>query len=124
MKIKVFLVPLCVSNWETLFQLHELIEIVRQSSDPEFAEMLNRIHVGKHTENDVMQIKASSDTDITGWPNEGVKLNVTNQLAGLENEKSIAKLNSEVFVIQAQDSRRDRETATYSVSIPDNTTHS
>ena len=41
-----------------------------------------------------MQIKALSDTDTSGWPNEGLKLNVTNNLIGLENEESIAKLRN------------------------------
>ncbi len=33
------------SLWEE-FQLHELVEIVRQSSDPEFAAILNRVREG------------------------------------------------------------------------------
>ena len=109
------------SLWQELFQLHELVEIVRQSSDPEFAQMLNRIREGKQTDDDLMQIKALANTDTSGWPNEFVKLYLTNYLAGKENEESIAKLNSEVFVIQAEDSRKDLETGTCSVSIPDNT---
>ena len=35
-------------NWE-LFQLYELTDIVRQSSDPKFASILSRIHEGKQT---------------------------------------------------------------------------
>ena len=38
--------------WQDLFQVHELVEIVRQSSDPEFDEMLNRIREGKQTDDD------------------------------------------------------------------------
>ena len=34
--------------WQKLFELHELVEIVRQSSDPEFSEMLNRLREGNH----------------------------------------------------------------------------
>ena len=110
---------LCGSLWQDMFKLHELVEIVRQSSDPEFAQMLNRICEGKQTDGDVVQIKALADTDTSDWPNEFVKLYLTNHLAGRENEESIAKLTSEIFVIKAEDSGKDLETGTYSISIPD-----
>ena len=48
--------------WEK-FQLHELVEIVRQSSDPDFAQLLNRVREGQQTDNDVIQIKALANTD-------------------------------------------------------------
>ena len=41
------------SVWQNYFFLHELIEIVRQSSDLQFAEMLKRIREGKQTEEDI-----------------------------------------------------------------------
>ena len=107
--------------WQDLFKLHELSEIVRQSSDPEFAQMLNRIREGKQTDDDVMQIKALADTDTSDWPNEFVKLYLTNHLAARENEECIANLNSEIFEMKAEDSRRDLETGTCTVSIPDST---
>ena len=50
--------------WET-FQLHELVEIVWQSSGPDFAQLLNRVREGQHTNNDVIQIKALAKTDTT-----------------------------------------------------------
>ena len=39
--------------WEK-FQLHELVEIVRQSSDPDFVQLLNRLQEGQQTDNDVI----------------------------------------------------------------------
>ena len=35
------------------FKFHELTEIVRQSSDLHFAQLLNRLHEGKHTQKDI-----------------------------------------------------------------------
>ena len=49
--------------WEK-FQLHELVEIYWQSSDPNFAQLLNRIRGGQQTSNDVIQIKALANTDL------------------------------------------------------------
>ena len=62
--------------WEK-FQLHELVEIVRQSSDPDFAQLLNRVREGQQTDNDVIQIKALANTDTATWPDEFVKVIVT-----------------------------------------------
>ena len=53
--------------WEK-FQLHQLVEIVRQSSDPDFAQLLNRVQEGQQTINDVIQIKALANTDTATWP--------------------------------------------------------
>ena len=49
------------SLWEE-FQLHELVEIVRQSSDPEFAAILNRVREGKQTDDDVTKIVELENT--------------------------------------------------------------
>ena len=101
------------------FLLHELVEIVRQSSDPDFAQLLNRLREGKQTDDDVIQIKALANTNTSTWPDEFVRVYLNNYLAGQENEKSIAQLDSEVFVIKAEDSKKDLETGTSSISIPD-----
>ena len=105
--------------WEK-FQLHELVEIVWQSSDPDFAQLLNRVREGQQTDNDVIQIKALANTDTATWPDEFVKVYLNNYLAGQENEDCIGKLDSEVVVIKAQDGNKDIETNTCSISIPDN----
>ena len=88
------------SLWESCL-LHELHEIVRQSSDPEFSQLLNRLLEGKQTNMDVIQIEALANTNTSTWPNEFVKLYLNNYLAGQENEASIAQLNSDVLVFKA-----------------------
>ena len=99
------------SGWlQEKFQLHELLEIVRQSSDPDFAQLLNRVREGQQTNNDVIQIKALANTDTATWPNEFVKVYLNNYLAGQENKDCIGKLDSQVVVIKAQDSNEDIET--------------
>ena len=62
--------------WEK-FQLHELFKIVRQSSDPDFAQLLNRVREGQQTDNDVIQIKALANTDTATWSDEKVYLTST-----------------------------------------------
>ena len=105
--------------WEK-FQLHELVEIVWQSSDPDFAQLLNIIREGQQTDNDVFQVKALVKTDAATWPDEFVKVYLNNYLAGQENEDYIGKLDSKDVVVKAQDGNKDIETNTCSISIPDN----
>ena len=54
--------------------MHELVKIVRQSSDPDFAQLLNRVREGQQTDNDVIQIKALANTDTATLPDEFVKV--------------------------------------------------
>ena len=63
--------------WEK-FQLQELVEIVRQSSYPDFAQLLNRVREGQQTNNDVIQIKALANSDLATWPDEFVKVYLNN----------------------------------------------
>ena len=105
--------------WRELFQLYELTDIVRQSGDPEFAALLNRVREGSHTDADIATITALQDTDTSSWP-EHVKLYITNELCQAENDRGIAALGTDIFIVRAQDSRKDRETGRCSISIPDN----
>ena len=59
--------------WRKLFKLHELFEIVCQSNDPEFAQVLNRIQEGNHTQHDVVQIRALASIN-TSWPEEYITI--------------------------------------------------
>ena len=68
----------------------------------------------------MIQIKALAYNDFATWPNEFVKVYLDNCSAGQENEDCIGKLDSEVVVIKAQDSNKDIETNTCSMSISDN----
>ena len=82
------------------FKLHELTEIVRQSGDPEFAALLLRLREGKHTPDDIAEIKMLEDTDTTNWPHEVTHLYMTNYLAGCRNDECLAKLESETCSIK------------------------
>ena len=107
------------SLWRELFQLHELIQIVRQISDPDYASILSRIREGTHTDDDLNKVKDLAHADTTQWPNQYIKPYLTNYLAGRENDEAIAKLNSEIFTIGAKDSGKDLTTGTCDITIPD-----
>ena len=105
--------------WKT-FQLHAVIEIVWQSRDPNFTQLLKRVREGQQTDNGVIQIKALAKTDTVTWLDEFVKVYLDNYLAGQENEYCIGKLYSEVAVIKARDGNKNIKTNRCSISIPDN----
>ena len=48
---------LATNLWQTHFTMFKLTEIMRQKEDAQFAELLNRIREGKHTETDLRLLK-------------------------------------------------------------------
>ena len=113
--------------WKDYFYLHELTEIVRQQSDPTFAEIMSRVRVGTHTLADVKILDAMSChccklkcrsqcqcecTCTSNWPVEPITLYFTNNLAKVHNERRIESLGTEIFEIKARDSARDEATQT------------
>ena len=100
------------------FQLHKLVEIVRQGSDPDFAQLIGFEKISK--QDDVNQIKDLANTDTATWPDEFVKVYLKNYLGGQENEGCIGKLDPEVVLFKAQDSNKGIETSTCSISVPNN----
>ena len=105
---------------EGKFQLHELVEIVRQSSDLDFAKLLNRVREDQHANDDLTQVIALANTNTATWFDEFVEVYLNNDLADKENDSSIRKLDSEIVVFKAQDSKKDTETNTCFIAIPDN----
>ena len=68
----------------------------------------------------MIQIKALANTDTATWHGEFVKFYLNNYLACQGNEACICKLDSEVILFKTQDSNKDIETNTCSISITDN----
>ena len=87
----IFAKPTLTDAWYK-FRLHELTEIVRQSGDPEFAELLNRLRKGNQTKEDVQFIETLSETDTTTWPEDHCKLYITDRLTDNENQRNLKKL--------------------------------
>ena len=58
--------------WQKHFKMFELQEIMRQKESKVFAEILNRLREGKHTQGDIMKIKERSiwedTTDTCNYP--------------------------------------------------------
>ena len=48
---------MAIPLWQQYFEMFELSEVMRQIEDKDFAEILNRIGEGKHTEADIAALK-------------------------------------------------------------------
>ena len=97
-----------------------MLEIFWQSNDPDFAQLLNRLQERQQTIRGVFKVIALANTNIATWPVEFVKVYLYYYLSSQENEACIGELDSEVVVIKAQDSNKDIERNSCSISIPDN----
>ena len=95
------------------------MEIMRQATDPEFAEILSRIREGKHTDEDMEKILELRNTDTSSWPdNKLAKVCVTNYLARNENNRVIDRMSSQKTIIIAKDYKRDMETCMPRLKVP------
>ena len=105
--------------WEKC-QLHELVEIVRQRSDLDFAQLFNRVREGYLTNDDLTQIKALANINTATWPDEFVKFHLNNTQQVRKMITQFVNQILKVLVFKAQDSKSDTETNTCTVATPDN----
>ena len=102
-----------------LFKLHELTEVMRQSGDPEFAELLNRVRIGKQTDEDVAAIHELENTDVSIWPENHLRSYMTNHLVNKRNLEVMNTATSTIFTINAVDGRADNHTGAFSYNLSD-----
>ena len=55
--------PLATNLWKQNFKIYELIDIMRQKDDKQCAQLLNRLHIGTHTKNDIRLLKKTKTTN-------------------------------------------------------------
>jgi ATP-dependent DNA helicase PIF1 len=108
-------------SWHN-FCIHELTEIVRQSNDPEFAELLNRLREGNQTEQDIAEIKSLEQSDESEWPRDHVRLFMTNDLKNKHDDSCMKRLleedsNRVMHAFYAKDSKQDTRTGSHKVSV-------
>ena len=91
--------------WEQ-FKLYELTEPVRQQQDIKFAQLLNRIRVGEHTEEDVEVLKARELTDSQDTVFTKDLLHIYPDVipADNHNDLMLKSLNSDEYISISEDS--------------------
>ena len=97
---------LATNRWQQYFQMFELSEVMRQREDKDFAEILNRIREGKHTEADIAVLKKrilSISPQHPDYPMNSTHLFSTNMAVDQHNHDIFHKSTNEKVKIKAID---------------------
>ena len=97
---------LATNLWADFFSLFELTDIMRQKDDKQFAEVLNRLREGKHSERDIDCLKERLLHTVPGsenYPMETTHLFTTNASVNAHNNSMYAKCESDKCQIKAID---------------------
>ena len=97
---------LATNLWQQYFQMFELSEVMRQREDKDFAEILNRIREGKHTEADIEVLKKrilNLSAQHADYPINSTHLFSTNMAVDQHNHDIFHKSTNEKVEIKAID---------------------
>ena len=97
---------LATNLWQQYFQMFELSEVMRQREDKDFAEILNRIREGKHTEADIEVLKKrilNLSPQHANYPINSTHLFSTNMAVDQHNHDIFHKSTNEKVEIKAND---------------------
>ena len=100
-----------------MFKLHKLTDIVRQNSDPEIEELLNRVRVGEQTQPHVAAKHAMADTNISHWPENHFRSYMTNHLVGKQSAERMNNAANTIFIIHDFDGRADDHTGAFQYNL-------
>ncbi len=104
------------SLWVQNFCIHVLTEIVRQKGDPVFAEILSRIRIGEHTQEDIRAITECENTNTDNFPDDTINIFATNEQVRDYNKLKMEQFHDKVTIL-AHDSAKDKETNTTDISV-------
>lgn len=96
--------PLAINLWQEHFQMHELKIIMRQKDSRVFAQILNRLREGKHTNDDLTTLKTRIiQTDIPDYPFSAPHLFLSNADVDHHNTYLMQHSTGQKFTIHAKD---------------------
>ena len=91
--------------WKELFKMFELDEIMRQRESKHFAEMLNRLREGKHTEKDIVNLKQRMiEVNSNNYPLDAPHLFTENDKVNKFNDRAHRSISGTKYTIKAHDS--------------------
>ena len=106
------------------FLFHELTQIMRQTGNEDFPQVLRSIRVATPAEHSLEDTLLQSrevtvPEDDPAYPTEVMHVHAQNRHVALRNEKMLKRLPGEEFQCKAQDSPKDRSTNLAKLTIPD-----
>ena len=92
--------------WQQHFKMFELQEIMRQRESKVFAEILNRLREGKHTQGDILKIKERSiqENTVDNYPMDTPHLFIQNAKVNEFNDRVHRAARGDKYTIKTQDS--------------------
>jgi len=91
--------------WQELFKMFDLHEIMRQRESKQFAEMLNRLREGKHTQEDIAMLKQRVLQPNNGsYPMKAPHLFIQNEKVNNFNNRAHNAIQGMKYTIKAYDS--------------------
>ena len=99
------------SLWKDNFQLHELDEVMRQKNDKTFAELLCRVRLGLHTDEDIEILRSrSTDSNQLDYPHNALHVFAYNADVDEWNKTKLDEIDPDKtlrFYIHAVDDKKD-----------------
>ena len=90
--------------WKELFKMYELVDIMRQKEDHEFAQLLNRLRLNEMTEEDKNKLQTRVvDRHSDDYPKDALHLFAENLGVDNHNEKILNQMPGEKVVIPCHD---------------------
>ena len=91
--------------WKELFTMYELVDIMRQKDDLDFAHLLNRLRLNEMTEEDKEKVQTRIvDRDSDDYPKDALHLFAENKFVDEHNNNILSQMPGEKVVIPSHDS--------------------
>ena len=91
--------------WKELFTMYELVDIMRQKDDLDFAHLLNRLRLNEMTEEDKEKLQTRIvDRDSDDYPKDALHLFAENKFVDEHNNNILSQMPGEKVVIPSHDS--------------------
>ena len=96
---------LAMNLWKELFTMYELVDIMRQKDDLDFAHLLNRLRLNEMTEEDKEKLQTRIvDRDSDDYPKDALHLLAENKFVDEHNNNILSQMPGEKVVIPSHDS--------------------
>ena len=96
--------PLSTNLWLDHFTMYELKEIMRQRESKDFAELLNRLREGVHTDEDINVLTSRViDPFSSDYPHNAVHLFTNNDRVDAHNELTLKSSSDDIYEVRAKD---------------------
>ena len=90
--------------WKELFKTYELVDIMRQKNDLNFAHLLNRLRLNEMTEEDKTKLQTRIvDLDTGDYPKDALHLFAENLFVNKHNDKILSQMPGEKIVVPCHD---------------------